>query len=718
MAFVPLPETTLANPILDAAYAPFQEVYAKVKKGGKNEVERLATLLSHQSNAPGPDVVRRHVTSDTPTLAYLGRMRVPKGVGTEYMDSVLQVVMGQEESIKGFLSEITSSGSEVPSFARIDWESIRQSEGLMNRLLDAIYWLNVIDKIIVASKQKGWARWNGGWFSRRLSLIPSSGSYILCTTDVCLMMKDMMYSRFIIPLYCHLDLRRKHLIPKLEKFEVWGGEVLLQRGNDGYDLIKGIEALTQTAIIAREEKILDGKGQHAAMLSKYKEKEIQVGGTGTLVDQLDLYLQSFDSSRDLAEAFGFLKLWGHPYVFPYEGCISVRDLGKQDLKLRMGDCQKLEWSFCHLYCRGFLRKTGRWPKIRFVDRGELPITKLQALCDKGHPSLAFGFTQYPATDWQWAIFEEHLVFDEGEDILSLVVDKSISHKREHFDATWRGRLPYDPPRSPTSTRVMEELITRPTIDLREIVSVVSERRIPRAWKIVSVCPKEREMKKHPRMFSMMVLEMRLFFVLTEHNIAEGVFKSLPEQTMTLNRQELLDLFLTSTKPTPGSWVRVVMSIDFTKWNTMWRKEAVHPIGRRMDQMFGKEGVFSVVHEFFEECLCLLRLPEYPPDHVTKDNRHDPPEGRSLWYNHRGGFEGITQKLWTSCTIALIHMALWELGLSYRIIGQGDNQVCIIEVYIPPTLTEEMIQTYVRDVVDRAAAEISRVGATVGQEVKP
>lgn len=582
----------------------------------------------------------------------------------------------------------------------------------------ALYWLNVVDHIVMAAKKGVWTRWTGGWFSRRLSLIPLQGTYHLLTTDACLMFKDMMYSRFIIHLYCRLDTRRAPLSAKLEQYVEWGRAVLEDLGNTGYEVLKGIEALTQTALIAREETILDGIGQHQSMLDKYREKETKAGGSGKHVSALGRYLSSFVTSRDLAEAFGFLKLWGHPYVDPVSGCVSAKLLAQKDLHLKIGDCVKLEWSFCHIYCRGYLKQNGRWPPLTFTPRPDGHVSQLQQLYDRAQPALAFGFTQYPASDWAWARFGEHLAFDEGEDILSLVVDKSLSYDRDHLDFTWGRHLPYTPPRPPTSSRVMEELITRPLIDLPEIVRRVSTRDIPHQWKVVTVCPKEREMKLEPRMFSMMVLEMRLFFVLTEHNIATGVFRNLPEQTMTLSRSELLELFLQSTKPTPGSWVRAVLGIDFSRWNLQWRKETVHPIGQRMDQMYGRPGVFSVVHDFFRESACLLRLPDYPPDHLDQHNRLNPPEGRTLWYNHLGGFEGIAQKLWTSCTIALIHMSLWELGLSYRIIGQGDNQVCILDIYVPRDMTGSQIQDHVRQVVSDAAQAIARVSQTVGQVVKP
>lgn len=711
-----LPETTLANPLMEADYEEFLHAYANPKDKYRGEVGRLGQVLSRTPSSPHLSQIRRHHPEDTPRLSKLGLGIVPTEVAEAYLSEVGAAVAQLTSSLNRSLSDASNTG--YPGLPIIDTVRLSANTVLVTRWKEALYWLNVVDQIIVASKSHRWVTWQGGWFSRRMALVPQAGLYHLLSLDACLMFKDMMYSRFLIHLYCNLDPLRSHLGVKLDQFISWGAEVLASLGNEGYNVIKGIEALTQTALIAREETVLDGAGQHESMLRKYKEKEIKAGGTGAFIDRLEVYLASFQASRDLAEAFGFMKLWGHPYVDPRAGCVSARDLAQADLHLSPLACLKLEWSFCHLYCRGYLKSSGRWPPLRFIPRPDGGKTALEELYTRSQPALAFGFTQYPADDWQWAQFENHIVFDRGEDILSLVEDRAISYKRSEFDASWAGRMGYRTPRPTTSARVLEELITRPQFDLGEVVQKVASRDIPRDWKIITVSPKEREMKIEPRMFSMMVMEMRLFFVLTEHNIAEGVFRYIPEQTMTMGRQELLDVFLQSTRPLPGSWVRAVLGVDFSRWNLYWRGESVHPIGRRLNEIYGTPGVFDVVHEFFEDCMCLLRSGGYPPDGVTQANRADPPQGRTLWYGHKGGFEGIAQKLWTASTVALIHMALWPLGLSYRIIGQGDNQVCVLDIYIPAGMSPEEVQAHVRHLVNQATEAIARVSQTVGQLVKP
>lgn len=46
------------------------------------------------------------------------------------------------------------------------------------------------------------------------------------------------------------------------------------------------------------------------------------------------------------------------------------------------------------------------------------------------------------------------------------------------------------------------------------------------------------MKQEPRLFAMMVLEMRLYFCVTEANLSHTIFKYFPQQTMTLGETEL------------------------------------------------------------------------------------------------------------------------------------------------------------------------------------
>jgi hypothetical protein len=54
-------------------------------------------------------------------------------------------------------------------------------------------------------------------------------------------------------------------------------------------------------------------------------------------------------------------------------------------------------------------------------------------------------------------------------------------------------------------------------------------KIPNDWKKILIYAKEREMKIAPRLFAMMTLEMRIYFCVTEANIAKNIFPYFPQQ---------------------------------------------------------------------------------------------------------------------------------------------------------------------------------------------
>jgi hypothetical protein len=83
------------------------------------------------------------------------------------------------------------------------------------------------------------------------------------------------------------------------------------------------------------------------------------------------------------------------------------------------------------------------------------------------------------------------------------------------------------------SRVLEEGLNRPTVDVKGICESIQARLIPEDWKIM-IHTKERELKEAPRMFAMMVFEMRVYFRVTEMNIGKTIFEYFPQQTMTLD----------------------------------------------------------------------------------------------------------------------------------------------------------------------------------------
>jgi len=688
----------------------------------RSELGRAVTQLKQLPDGPDLSLIKRHDPVMTPWLSKLGTTE--QHISPELSEASLSQ---SSQFLKRYLTCLSDGfssqlGTHIDGPKNLDTERL-VSPVTIESYQDTLYWTNIVETCVAASRTGGWMKIMNTWCSRRMCLIYHAGSWIALTYDAVLMMKDMMYSRFLIHSLSALDKTRRHLTTTLQEFLDWGNRVLARFGNTGYELIKGLESLAKVRIILHVEKWLDATKQAREMVSKYRVREQKMGGTGNLTDQLWAFLHNMRSPSEVSEAFGFLKLLGHPYVDPRAGCAKVQGLVfTPDLK-DPESCKALGRSFCHVYLRGYLdSKGGKWPPMAFQPRPDGKLSSLERLYRKEQPSLAFGFSQYDAEDWDYVNFEKHIEFDMGENILELMSDRALSHPRSTFDAMWYGKLDYPPPRATGSKRVLEQLLQKDDLNMRDIVCRVQEWDIPEDWKIVSISPKEREMKLDPRMFAKMVLEMRSFFVLTEKNLKDGAFKLLKEQTMTLSRQELISRFLSVTKPKGPRFVKLIVEIDFSSWNLHFDVNNCDPVGVRLNEIYGQPGVFTAVHRFFKECLIVMDNGDYPPEGLNRETRQAVIDGEmyldTVWSGHERGFEGITQGIWTAITIAIGHFSVQDMGIPFVVNGQGDNQVYCFELYIPDGLSEDEIRSYVRNLERVVLSRLERAAALVGHEIKP
>jgi len=714
------PETTLSSPLLEAAYDQFFSEITTPTPKRSTEVHRLVYQLTLDHKDVLPELIVRHSPWMTPSLSL---------IGTKDNRVTLEMAHGGLDGSADFLAKYMSalrkgfkatSGLDVAGISRIN-STDPLSTPVLESYRNAFYWVNLVEACVKSSTTGIWTGIMNALCCRRFALVQHDGKWVLLTYDVVLMMKDMMYSRFLIESLGSIDPERTHLHRNLTRFTDWGNEVLLTYGNNGYDLIKSIEALTKVRLIQLTEKWLDADSQANEMVQKYVTREKAMNGFGTCVSRLWNFIASINSTLQIGEIFGFLKLLGHPYVDPRSGCRKVQDLLNTPDYKNPAACSALGWSFCHIYTRGYLSSKGEWPRMIFRPTPSGPC-KLERLMKRNQPSLAFGFTQYDASDWEYATFLPHQNFSIGEDILELMSDRAISYPRDEFDAVWYGKLDYAPPKPTRSKRALEELLTMESLDMSEVVDIVKSGNIPEAWKIVAVSPKEREMKRDPRMFAKMVLEMRSFFVLAEKNLKDGVFKFVKEQTMTLNRQELLSRFLDVTKEGGTRLVKLFVEIDFSSWNLHFDALNMDPIGVRLNEIYGQPGVYTAVHRFFQDCLIVMDNADYPPDGLDASTRESVLNGTmyldTVWGGHDRGFEGIAQGPWTLATVALGHMAVQHLGIPFVMNGQGDNQVYCFEVYVPDDITESQTRSYIRQLENTVLRRLETTAHSVGHEIKP
>jgi hypothetical protein len=542
---------------------------------------------------------------------------------------------------------------------------------------------------------------------------------LLLTWDQLLMVKDMCYSRFQVHIAALWHYDDPHsLLALIEDQWSWQMECLTRYGNKGYEIAKCTEELSKAYLTHVSDDLFGEDGPFLRFVDKVRTKEAKLGAVGDfMADRYATILKRTRSVTDIVELFGLQKVCGHPLIDPVAGGLSAAEEARADDKTTFTDARRIKNNFCRIYLQAYVAKHGKWPPLVFDKNEEGPVVKktkkrrhvptaLERLHNIQYRHLTL--SSYPLDDWNTCRFKKHQEFNYHDNFLDLMDDKSISYYRSQKHATW------DKGVSLTSNkRLLLEMISRRSISPREIVDRVMRRDIPLDWFIVSLYPKEREFKIAARMFSMLVFEIRLYFALTEANLADGIFPYLPQQTMTKDKISVLRTFGDITKPmADANRVRFFLEADLSRWNLRWRALTVHMIGDVIDDIFGLRGVFTFVHEFFAACVIIVRTPDTRPPDVEKMT---PPESPTLWYDHVGGFEGITQKLWSACTYSMVDLALHPFPVSYILIGQGDNQVLSITAEVHHRETaKEVARRYCSLIMDRLDDECKRTN----QNLKP
>lgn len=706
-----IPETVLSNPIVTLGVERFVTAY---NQGSYSKSPHALSLSSFKVH---PGLVTLPQSRHNPILWSLKSHSPPDGALASACCTVKVVSQCIREGLKvhlgGTLYDKVSSSLPEPS--KLSW-----SDNTWEWSRRADFWRKIVSHQTRADA-KGpywWGTTSRYFYNRHYVVVPvvEEGNIVL-SNDMVLMIKDITHSYLAASIHLDLVGSQCDLVEDdLVFLERWSSSVLKTHNNGGYSIIKGIESICKGRLIQMSETILDPDEVYTEMMNKVRIKEAQMGGDGSLTAELGLHLQSITSLDRVSEFFCLLKLAGHPQVDVRGGGSKSREKGQNHQPIRGEDCKGIERSFCHVYTRGYIDSHSQWPPLQFLRREGEDKSQLEVLRDSDFRNLPLGLSMYPASDWDNCVFLPHKSFDFGSDLLSLISDKSLSYLRTEYCNAWKQELDFDVEKPSTQRRVLLELLKMDHFDLEEVVRMVQRREIPDSWKIVTLSPKEREMKEFPRMFAMMVFHMRTFFVALEHNTATHIFSEIGEQTMTLSKLETVRRFFGLSNP--GSRTQKAhIEIDFESWNLGWEEKTVSPIGCRQDQIFGEPGTYTYIHEFFKSSLINVRVDGYVPDGITRDNHLNPPESDLLWYNHIGGFEGINQKLWTGDTIGMIHWALWDLGVDYQLSGQADNQVITLTVRFPDEMEDQDKNSYTRKLVALVKRRLRTKCARVGQIIK-
>jgi len=490
--------------------------------------------------------------------------------------------------------------------------------------------------------------------------------------DQLLMIKDVCYVRAQV--YTSVRVfydRRSDLTSAITRVIRWHEECLVRYGNAGFDILSKSEALSKAYLSLCSGDEFGSEGPFGRMELKVLGKEISLRAANDSREPLALQfrsiLESVNSPQLVTEIFGLQKISGHPMVDPRKGLTAVAAASRTPSEATYSDCQELAWNFSRMFLETYVRKRG-WPILTFSKGG----TRLETLYSLQKKHLHRW--SYPLSDWAHCRFERIFEFDYSPNYLELMDDKAISQYRDNIASNW-----YSDVEARSHRRLILELLSREDVDPREVIEAIMRRDVPYLWKIVCLYPKEREFKLNPRMFAMMVFEMRLAWTLLEDNIAKDILPFFPQLTMVDDRLEITKTFLDMTKPRPSDTTRTIFfENDLTTWCQLWRKSTVNPVAMVVEDMYGMPGAYTYIHDFFFESMMVCRVRDLPPEGIKWQI---PPESELLYYHDQGGKEGIQQKLWSLCTGSMIDLALKDLPIAYKLVGQGDNQVVATQTQI-------------------------------------
>jgi hypothetical protein len=478
----------------------------------------------------------------------------------------------------------------------------------------------------------------------------------------------------------------------------WQELCIQTHGSEGYELVKAPEALYKAHVNSLSGGDILEASSFVRVTEKLRQKEKKLG-SDHLVSRLVRTAHTVTTIGDALELFGLIKVSGHPTVYAEVSAKSVRAEAQPYGRISPLSILYMTRIFKHIILSNYISKEAGWPPFEIPP---FPNTLLHRHWKSRTTLLPYGC--YDLSDLDNIRFGKFQEFDYSEDFLKFLDDKAISPGASQTGTFWYGG------RTEPKRLLLAALATT-SIDLKATVERLRRREFTLDEMIVELTQKERELKPAARCFCKLALEVRCFFTLLEYNLGEYILDPyVPQQTMTMSssqtRTRLHQIAVRGANtPTAG-----FLEIDFSRWNLRWRARTVNPIAWVVEDIFGLPGAYSQVHWFFEHATVVLTDRHNIPTGVTPGtSAHLWPDSELVWRGHRGGFEGIQQKLWTLCTIAMVYMALIGTPMSFVMAGQGDNQIMAIMLH----QGVDRRSTFVR-----ILAKLDLYCKSLGHDVKP
>ncbi|ATY47618.1 L [Southwest carpet python virus] len=334
--------------------------------------------------------------------------------------------------------------------------------------------------------------------------------------------------------------------------------------------------------------------------------------------------------------------------------------------------QSLSYVFTAEYIRGYLHKHGVWPPCS-VTCPTLAKYRARSLW----PSFA-KYSHFKKVTLEYS----GTPFDTEPDIADLVTDKSIVESREHWTFEYnsaahiekhRKKLIHPPYRG--EKRLVKALISGKLDNIPAILAPYCQGMIQPRNCLTVLVPKEKELKKHGRFFSVQTLHNRVFQVVSELNLKNRIMPYINTHSMTMTSTRLSHVLIKLSKVS-SSGKNFVINLDYSSWCNYFRPEVQHDTCKIIDNVLGS-GRFYQLGSILPRYLTFIIQDKFNPPQQGED-LHPIEDHRTCVHGTGSSGEGMRQKLWTVLASCSELLALEEAGVTGTVFGQGDNQTIIVD----------------------------------------
>lgn len=456
-----------------------------------------------------------------------------------------------------------------------------------------------------------------------------------------------------------------------------GDLILYTTGNDAYKRFKLLEAYVTSLLLNYDHEDL-----FPSSFPDFIQNELAEFKDDSSILFFESISKIADTPEKLAEIFGLFRMWGHPVLDTYKARDRVKRIAQCKKTISQSTIELVDISFKKHLSLSFFKKHSRWPNLN-VDK--LPPCRELYRAVTTNTALNQFSKFHSDRDWLLVTGEKTFDFPYSLNIATLLADKSHSLQRTRLKTTIRNTRRCG---NAQQRRVILSFLNSMVPSVHDIVREFSQESINEEYLVFGLREKEREVSNWARLFGLMTLPCRFYFVLTEQLLAHDIVPLFPETTVgdsliTIRKKK--QKIYESMRAVSGHVIGII-NLDFEKWNLNMRYESTYPAFKFLDELYDSGLLFRNSHHIFSHSTMYLCHGVHPV--FTIDNHKlTPLSGPNVWRDHLGGIEGLRQKGWTLMTIAILKEIADSHHVAMQLLGQGDNQVLCVHINVLDRSTE-------------------------------